>query len=54
MDHYGIAMQILSVSAPRVQQVEAAEGTAWSKKINDELSAAVRQQWPRKARHLLT
>lgn len=43
MDAVGIDMQVLSVAPPNVQQFEASEGTAWSRKVNDELSAAVKK-----------
>lgn len=43
MDTIGIDMQVLSVSQPRVQEMEAADGTTWAKKINNYLSAAVKK-----------
>ena len=43
MDADGIDMQVLSGGIPNLQQFEASEGTAWSRKVNDELSAAVKK-----------
>jgi 5-carboxyvanillate decarboxylase len=42
MDANGIAMQVLSLSPPGVQRFEAADGTAWARKVNDQLSEAVK------------
>ena len=41
MDALGIDMQALSLGTPHVQCFEAAEGTLWAKKVNNELAAAV-------------
>jgi len=43
MDAAGIDVQVLSLTAPGVQILEASEGTAWSRKANDELSAVVKR-----------
>ena len=43
MDAVGIDMQALSLGSPNVQLFEASEGTAWSRKVNDELSAVIRK-----------
>jgi len=44
MDAKEIDIQVLSLSPPGVQCFEAAEGTAWARKVNDELSKAVKQR----------
>lgn len=41
MDAAGIDRQVLSLPPPGVQMLEPSEGIAWSKRVNDELSAAV-------------
>ncbi|MBN1626716.1 MAG: amidohydrolase [Deltaproteobacteria bacterium] len=43
MDELGIDIQLLSLSPPGVQGFEPEEGTAWSRKVNDELSKVVKQ-----------
>jgi len=41
MDEAGIDMQVLSLSTPSCEQFSAADGTALSRRVNDELSKAV-------------
>jgi 2,3-dihydroxybenzoate decarboxylase len=43
MDAKGIDIQVLSLSPPGVQCFDAAEGTAWARKVNNELSKVVKQ-----------
>jgi len=43
MDEKGITIQALSLSPPGVQCFEPAEGTAWARKINDELAKVVKR-----------
>jgi 5-carboxyvanillate decarboxylase len=43
MDAQGITMQALSLSPPGVQCFEAAEGTAWARRVNNELAKVVKQ-----------
>lgn len=43
MDAAGITIQALSLSPPGVQCFQAKEGTAWARKVNDELAKVVRQ-----------
>lgn len=43
MDDTGIAMQILSLTAPGVQVFDAPEATALARSFNDQLSEAIRQ-----------
>jgi len=43
MDEKGITIQALSLSPPGVQCFEPAEGTAWAKKVNDELAKVVKR-----------
>lgn len=43
MDDTGIAMQILSLTAPGVQVFDAAEATALARDFNDQLADAIRQ-----------
>lgn len=43
MDAKGIDIQVLSLSNPGVQCFEAADGTFWARKVNDELSKVVKQ-----------
>jgi len=43
MDKYGIDMQVLSLSTPGCEQFSPTDGTAWSKRTNDELSQAVKR-----------
>ena len=43
MDECGIAIQVLSLSAPGVEQFDAAIGTDLARKINDELHEAIRK-----------
>ena len=43
MDEKGITIQALSLSPPGVQCFESAEGTAWARKINDELAKVVKR-----------
>ena len=43
MDEDGIDMQVLSLVSPGVQVFDGPTGTALAKKINDKLSAAVRE-----------
>jgi len=43
MDAAGIDMQVLSLPPPGVQMLEASDGTDWSRRVNDELSAAVKK-----------
>lgn len=38
LDRYGIDVQILSLSAPGLEQIPAAQGVAWAKRINDYLA----------------
>jgi len=42
MDAAGIDMQVLSLTTPHINLFEASEGTVWSRKVNDELSAVVK------------
>jgi 5-carboxyvanillate decarboxylase len=44
MDSSGITIQALSISPPGVQCFEPADGTAWAKRLNDELSKVVRMR----------
>ena len=43
MDEKGITIQALSLSPPGVQCFEPADGTAWAKKVNDELAKVIKQ-----------
>lgn len=43
MDEKGITIQALSLSPPGVQCFEPAEGTAWARKVNDELAKVVKR-----------
>jgi 2,3-dihydroxybenzoate decarboxylase len=43
MDEEGITIQALSLSPPGVQCFEPADGTAWAKKVNDELAKVVKR-----------
>lgn len=43
MDKFGIDMQVLSLTTPGCEQFSPADGTAWSKKTNNELSQAVKR-----------
>jgi 5-carboxyvanillate decarboxylase len=43
MDEAGIDIQVLSLSTPGCEQFSADDGTAWSKKTNDQLSKAVKK-----------
>ena len=43
MDEAGIDMQVLSLSVPGCEQFEAEEGTAWARKVNDELSVVIKK-----------
>lgn len=43
MDAKGIDIQVLSLSPPGVQGFEPPEGTAWARRVNDELSKVVKQ-----------
>lgn len=43
MDANGVDIAILSLSPPGVQQFKAADGTAWARKINNELSKVVKR-----------
>jgi len=43
MDAAGIDMQVLSLGSPNTQLFEAPEGMAWSRKVNDELSAVIKK-----------
>jgi len=43
MDEKGITIQALSLSPPGVQCFEPADGTAWAKKVNDELAKVVKR-----------
>jgi 2,3-dihydroxybenzoate decarboxylase len=43
MEADGITMQVLSLSPPGVQAFEPEEGTAWARRLNDELAEAVRR-----------
>jgi len=43
MDEKGITIQALSLSPPGVQCFESAEGTAWARKVNDELAKVVKR-----------
>src|SRR5581483_10120644 len=43
MDETGIAVQILSLTAPGVQVFEAAEATALARSVNDQLADAIRK-----------
>jgi len=43
MDAAGIDMQVLSLTTPHINLFEASEGTTWSRKVNDELSAVVKK-----------
>ena len=43
MDADGVDIQVLSLSPPGVQAFEPEEGTAWSKKVNDDLAKVVKE-----------
>ena len=43
MDKAGIDMQVLSITSPGVEVLDASSGTAMAKKINDELSKVVKE-----------
>jgi 2,3-dihydroxybenzoate decarboxylase len=43
MDDTGIAMQILSITAPGVQVFDAPEATALARSVNDQIAAAIRE-----------
>jgi 5-carboxyvanillate decarboxylase len=43
MDEKGITIQALSLSPPGVQCFEPTEGTAWARKVNDELAKVVKR-----------
>ncbi len=43
MDAASIDMQVLSLNDPHIQMLEVAEGTAWGRKVNDTLSAVVKE-----------
>jgi 5-carboxyvanillate decarboxylase len=43
MDEKGITIQALSLSPPGVQCFEPDDGTAWARKVNDELAKVVKQ-----------
>ncbi|MFC1946150.1 amidohydrolase family protein [Chloroflexota bacterium] len=43
MDDNGVDMAVLSLSPPGVQNIDPADGSAWARSINDELSQVVRQ-----------
>ncbi len=43
MDAAGISIQVLSLTNPHIQYFEPSEGTAWARRVNDELATAVRK-----------
>jgi predicted TIM-barrel fold metal-dependent hydrolase len=43
MDEKGITIQALSLSPPGVQCFEPADGTAWARKVNDELAKVIKR-----------
>jgi len=43
MDDAGIDMQVISLTNPSIQLFEASEGTAWARRVNDELSTVVKK-----------
>jgi len=43
MDEKGITIQALSLSPPGVQCFEPGDGTAWARKVNDELAKVIRR-----------
>jgi 5-carboxyvanillate decarboxylase len=43
MDALGISIQALSLSPPGVQCFDPAEGTAWARRVNDELAKVVKE-----------
>ena len=43
MDKYGIDVQILSLSAPGIEQIEPSTGTALARQVNDDLAQIIRR-----------